>query len=85
MSLFPLVLIKSVNHRPIIMSRSVRFIFKRFEFGPLHYMGLEIVLAVLKSYMKDLLHAAFSLKVGSNTIAETSAIICHAATSHVRR
>lgn len=85
MSLFPLVLIKSINHRPIIMSSSIRFVFKRFQFAPLHYMGLEIILAVLKSCMKNLLHAAASLKLGGNTIAETSVIICQAATSHVRR
>jgi len=48
-------------------------------------MGLEIILVVLKSCMKNLLHAAFSLKVGSSTIAETSVIICQVATSHVRR
>jgi len=85
MSLFPLVLIKSINHRPIIMSSSIRFVFKRFEFGPLHYMGLEIILAVLKSCMKNLLHAASSLKVGGSTTAEKSVIICQVATSHVRR
>ena len=39
MSLCPLVLIKSINHTPIIMSSSISFVFKRYEFGPLHYMG----------------------------------------------
>ena len=85
MTVFPLVLIKSIDHRPIIMSSSIRFVFKRFEFGPLHYTGLEIFLAVLKSCMRNLLHAAPSLKVGGSTIAETSVIFCQAATSHVRR
>jgi len=42
-------------------------------------MGLEIIVAVLKSCMKNLLHAASSLKMGGSTIAETSVIICQAA------
>jgi hypothetical protein len=31
-----------------MMSSSVRVVSKRFEFGPLYYMGLEIILFVLE-------------------------------------
>jgi len=67
------------------MNSSIRFVFKRFEFGPLHYMGLEIIVAVLKSCLKNLLLAASSLTVGGSTVAEALVIICQAATSHFRR
>lgn len=53
MSLFPLVLIKSMNYRPFILS-SMMFVSKRFESGPFQYMGLEIILAVLRKCMKNL-------------------------------